>query len=169
MEPPSSRFITVLNETSCPIGTEPLKRAISVALAQHDLADAPACLLLTSDDAIRQLNRTYRSIDEETDVLTFPSGDEPPESIGDVAISVPYAARQAAARGVSLEQELGYLAIHGALHLAGLDDEVEADRLHMVQEMNRAAVAAGFLPDEEWCSLLHEVAHQDVAHDGARV
>jgi rRNA maturation RNase YbeY len=133
-----------------------LKRAVSLALSQHGLAKARVCLLLTSDDRIRELNRNFRRIDAPTDVLTFPSGDFPPQSIGDVAISVPYAERQAAVRGVHLNQELGFLAIHGALHLCGLDDVTEVDRVHMIAEMNRAAVAAGLAPDDDWASILHD-------------
>ena len=111
-------------------------------------------MLITEDEEIRSLNRLYRKVDEETDVLTFPADN--PLLLGDIAISAPYAERQATARGVSLEQELAYLAIHGALHLAGFDDESDEDRLEMVAEMNRAAVAAGLPPDENWFSILHE-------------
>ncbi len=121
----------------------------------HGKPEAQVCLLLTSDEAVHDLNRTYRGIDSSTDVLTFPAGDFPGAPLGDVAISVPYAERQAQARGVSLTQELGYLAIHGGLHLVGFDDESEKDRAQMVREMNRAAIASGFKPDEEWASLLH--------------
>lgn len=161
MEPPSSepshtRLVTVLNDSGRRLRHAPLKRAVTVALTHRGLATARVCLLLTTDERIRLLNRDFRGIDEPTDVLTFPSGDSPPEPLGDVAISVPYAGRQALARRVELEQELAYLAIHGALHLAGLDDQDDADRVEMVAEMNRAAVAAGFLPDDDWFSILHE-------------
>lgn len=124
-----------------------------MALEQHGHQGAEVCILLTSDDQVQELNRDFRGIDEPTDVLTFPSGE--PDPLGDVAIAVAYAERQAKVRGVTLDQELGYLAIHGALHLAGFDDETEEDRARMVAEMNRAAVAAGLPPDEEWASLLH--------------
>jgi len=155
MEPPSSCFVTVLNESRRRVRTRFLKHAVAVALSQHDQPAAEVCVLLTSDEHIRELNRDFRGVDEPTDVLTFPAGEG---SNGDVAIAVPYAERQASVRGVTLEQELAYLAIHGALHLAGFDDECESDRAEMVSQMNRAAVAAGFPPDEEWASLLHEEA-----------
>ena len=112
-------------------------------------------LLLTTDDHIRELNRTYRGVDEATDVLSFPAGDFPNAPLGDVAIAVPYADRQAQTRGVPLEQELAYLAIHGVLHLIGFDDETDVDREGMMREMNRVAVAAGLPPDPEWSSVLH--------------
>src|SRR5256885_1949803 len=139
MEPPSQRQITVLNETPRRIRPAILKRAVGVALDQHGIEHGELCVLLTSDERIQDLNRTYRGIDEPTDVLTFPSDDsEQSRILGDIAISVPYATRQAGARGVSLDQELAFLAIHGALHIAGFDDETEPERAHMVSEMNRA-------------------------------
>ena len=71
---------------------------------------------------------------------------------------LPLSTRVAAARGVSLEQELAYLAIHGALHLLGYDDETENDRVRMVDEMNRVALSVGLKPDTEWASILHAEA-----------
>ncbi|MFX8316485.1 rRNA maturation RNase YbeY, partial [Acinetobacter baumannii] len=76
------------------------------------------------------MNSEFRGIDQPTDVLTFPADQSVVGApLGDIAIGVGYATRQARARGVSLTQELCYLAIHGALHLAGFDDETEQDRL----------------------------------------
>ena len=158
MEPPSSRNITVLNESEHRVRTAPLARAMRGAFDLHGKSNSHACLLLTSDEHIRNLNRQFRGIDESTDVLTFPAGDFAGEQLGDVAIAVPYAVRQAKARRVSLSQELGYLAIHGALHLIGFDDESEPDREEMVRQMNAVAIATGFKPDENWASLLHGVA-----------
>lgn len=123
------------------------------------LPEREVCVLLSDDEEVRRLNREFRQIDEATDVLTFPADSSLPGApLGDIAISVPYAERQAKARGVALAQEIGFLAIHGALHLAGFDDESEPDRIKMVEEMNRAAVVAGLHPDENWCSLLHAEA-----------
>lgn len=158
MEPPSTRHVTVLNDSRRRVRTGLVKRAVGVALAQHGLRDAEVCVLLTSEERIQELNREFRGVDEPTDVLTFPSGDTPEDPLGDVAIAVTYAERQAQKRGVTLDQELGFLAIHGALHLAGFDDHEEDDRAEMVRQMNRAALEAGLQPDEEWASLLHYAA-----------
>jgi probable rRNA maturation factor len=127
---------------------------VSTVLQQHNARSGEVSILLCEDDEMQELNRQYRNLDESTDVLTFPA--ENPLLLGDIAISVPYAERQAEARGVALNQEIGYLAIHGALHLLGFDDETEDDRRVMVEQMNRAAVAAGLKPDHTWASLLHE-------------
>jgi probable rRNA maturation factor len=156
MEPPSSSNISIRDETGRGIGHSTIERAIARTLELHQRSDATVDVLLTSDQGIQALNRQFRQMDEPTDVLSFPAGDMPMGPLGDIAISIDYAERQAQARGVGLEHELGYLAIHGALHLLGMDDEEVQDRAEMMAEMNRAAVAAGLPPDEQWHSLLHE-------------
>lgn len=112
-------------------------------------------ILLVDDEAIRKLNRTYRGKDAPTDVLSFPmldpeQGIEPgageagfgvdpapdamlpgPVMLGDIVISMPTAARQAQEYGHTLERELGFLTIHGVLHLLGCDHEREGDRVRM--------------------------------------
>jgi probable rRNA maturation factor len=155
MEPPSSRNITVLNESDHIVRKSRLTRAMGDAFRRHGRPNAKACLLLTSDERVRELNRQFRGIDESTDVLTFPAGAYSGDQLGDVAIAVPLAERQAKLRRVSLSQELGFLAIHGALHLVGFDDQTEPDRAEMVRQMNIIAVEAGLKPDENWASILH--------------
>jgi probable rRNA maturation factor len=160
LEPPplaeKPRGITVLNQCGRRILTTRLKSAAYLTLRRHGVQNRKVTLLLSTDEYIRDLNKRFRNIDAPTDVLTFPSGDPSPMPLGEVAISVPYAERQANERKVSLNQELGYLVIHGALHLVGFDDETESDRARMVDEMNLAAVASGYLPDKNWSSILHE-------------
>ncbi len=155
MEPPSSR-IECLNQSGITIPLHQIGIAVESAFRMHGREDATACLLLTQDEEIQDLNRRFRSVDSPTDVLTFPSGEH--NFLGDVAISVSYAARQAAARGVTLDQELAFLAIHGALHLLGFDDETEPERAEMVDQMNRVAISLGLTPDLEWASILHAEA-----------
>ncbi|MEA2554083.1 MAG: putative rRNA maturation factor [Fimbriimonadaceae bacterium] len=155
MEPPSKTQINVLNSSGNRVRLEPIRRAVGVALRRHGRETAAVNVLLTGDEEIRSLNRQFRNVDEATDVLSFPAGEFPNAPLGDIAISIEYARKQAQARGVSLGQELGYLAIHGALHLVGFDDETEADRARMVEEMNLVAMDAGLKPDHEWHSLLH--------------
>lgn len=153
MEPPSTRSIHITNETGRRIQLQPIRRAVSAALKRHGAEGATVSVLLTDDAAMRDLNSRFRGVDESTDVLSFPTFENDP--LGDIAIAVPYAEKQAQARGVALVQELGYLAIHGTLHLLGFDDEAEIDRAQMIQKMNEAAVDAGLTPDEGWHSILH--------------
>jgi probable rRNA maturation factor len=153
MEPPSPGIVTVLNQSGRRLRLSNVRRSVEHVLSEHDLG-GQVNVLLTSDEHIRDLNRTYRKVDEPTDVLTFPSGGLN-GVLGDIAISVEYAERQAHARKVSLSQELGFLAIHGALHLAGMNDETEEERRSMVAAMNVVAERMGLKPDLQWWSILH--------------
>ncbi len=152
-DPSSTRTISIVNRSGRRAPTAIIRRAVESVCVQHRARSGEISILLTDDAEIQDLNNRFRQIDEPTDVLTFPADN--PMLLGDIAISVPYAARQAEARKVSLQQEIGYLAIHGGLHLLGFDDETEDDRKVMVELMNRAAVAAGLKPDTEWSSILH--------------
>ncbi len=112
-------------------------------------------ILLTDETEIRKLNRRFRAIDEATDVLTFPEGSA---ASGDIAIAVPYAERQALARGIDPRDEIVFLAIHGVLHLVGLDDQTEVERAEMIRRMNRIAAGVDLPQDESWGSLLHNTS-----------
>jgi probable rRNA maturation factor len=91
-------------------------------------------VVLTRDQTLRRLNRTYRGKDKPTDVLSFAlgNGKDAHEPFGDVVISVDAAARQATARAADLEDELVRLLVHGTLHLCGhTHDEAGASkRMH---------------------------------------
>ena len=85
-------------------------------------------ILVTDDDEIRRMNREFLGLDEPTDVLSFPDeaddfvqGIAGDPFLGDIAISLPTAERQAAANAISLELELAHLLVHGILHLCGWD------------------------------------------------
>lgn len=91
-----------------------------------DLKDCELSVALVGDEDIRRLNGRYRSLDEPTDVLSFPVEKPLPSGrriIGDVIISVEKAARQARQRRRSLDDELEVLLIHGILHNLGYDHE----------------------------------------------
>ncbi|MCB1056181.1 MAG: rRNA maturation RNase YbeY [Acidobacteria bacterium] len=92
----------------------------------------------TSDRELRRLNHTYRGKDRSTDVLSFP-GEEGPEGrhLGDVAISVPTARRQAAAAGHPTERELRILLLHGVLHCLGYDHETDDGAMERLERRLR--------------------------------
>lgn len=86
-------------------------------------------VLLCGDDRIRDLNRTFRRKNKPTDVLSFPVGENAEGAAGDLAISVETAALQACEHGHPLVDELRILLLHGVLHLAGFDHEVDAGEM----------------------------------------
>ncbi|HHU91990.1 MAG TPA: rRNA maturation RNase YbeY [Halanaerobiaceae bacterium] len=75
---------------------------------------------LVDNEQIQELNKEYRGIDEPTDVLSFPMDEE---IWGDIIISTEKVLSQAEEYGHSLERELGFLAVHGILHLLGYDHQ----------------------------------------------
>lgn len=86
------------------------------------------------DRAVRRLNRDFRGKDKATDVLSFP-GEESPEGrhLGDIVISIPTAARQAASRGAALEDEVKLLLLHGVLHCLGHDHETDQGEMEKLE------------------------------------
>jgi probable rRNA maturation factor len=94
---------------------------------------------LTTDTAIRRLNRQFRHKNKATDVLSFPAGGIGAEEIaGDLALSVPTALRQAVGQGHSLSTEIKVLILHGLLHLAGYDHEADAGQMARRERLLRA-------------------------------
>ena len=98
-------------------------------------------VLLADDKKIRALNKLYRGQDRATDVLSFPQNEEKEEDkpnshlMGDVVISTVTAKRQAAEHGLTLEEEIVLLLIHGILHLLGFDHErSNKEACHMKQK-----------------------------------
>ena len=96
-------------------------------------------ILLTTDAAIRKLNRQFRNKNKATDVLSFPAeGVGAEEMAGDLAISVETARRQAGDQGHALTCELKVLILHGLLHLAGCDHEADDGKMARRERLLRA-------------------------------
>ena len=136
-----------------------LRRAAEMALEQHPLEDANSLtVVVTGDQALRELNRRHRGLDRTTDVLAFanetrgPFVDAPgiPRYLGDVIISFPMAKRQAIEAENDVSAELQLLVIHGVLHLLGYDDRAEPERARMWQAQRAVLEELGVevsLPD----------------------
>ena len=77
------------------------------------------------------MNRLYRNKDRPTDVLAFPAGAV--GLLGDIVISVPFAARQAKGRGEPPWREIDRLLLHGFLHLLGYDHETDAGEMDALE------------------------------------
>lgn len=102
-----------------------------------------ASLSFVTELAIQKLNKTFRNMNKPTDVLSFEpdssmrvAGSEGREFLGDIAICVPYAKREAARRGMTLREELLRLIAHGVLHLSGFDHSTakEEEKMFGLQE-----------------------------------
>ncbi len=92
---------------------------------------AEVSVSFVNNDEIRQLNKQYRDKDAETDVLSFPLGqngnydknDWGANVLGDIVISMPKAYEQADTYGHTLQREVAFLTVHSLLHLLGYDHE----------------------------------------------
>jgi probable rRNA maturation factor len=118
-------------ESNYSIPKKLLERAVKSTLQnQSESLDSELTLVLTDDAQIQELNREYLGNDKPTDVLSFPASETDPETgsryIGDIIISVPYAAKSAENAGHAMEAEVQLLVVHGVLHLLGYD-HAEAD------------------------------------------
>ncbi len=106
-------------------GTDGLKHKVkkiaAALLKELDCTEREISILLTTDEEIKELNSRFRDIDKPTDVLSFPMED--PELLGDVVISIERVFDQAARHGLSNDEELARLLVHGTLHLLGFTHE----------------------------------------------
>jgi probable rRNA maturation factor len=132
-----------------------LSERASAALATHvpELANPrlSASLLFTSDDEIHALNREWRERDKPTNVLSFPmleradllrlAPDGPPVLLGDIALAYETCAREAGEKGVALEQHAAHLIVHGLLHLAGLDHDLDPEEAEAMEALEVKALA----------------------------
>ena len=100
-------------------------------------------IAILPDSHVRRLNRTYRRIDQATDVLSFPT--VPP--LGDIAIARGVAARQARHFGHAEVTEWRILALHGLLHLLGYDPETDRGEMSRLEAklQRRAGLPASLL------------------------
>lgn len=82
------------------------------------------------NEEIRELNRIYRNVDKETDVLSFPMGEDfiQVNMLGDIVISLEKALEQSVEYGHSLKREIIYLIVHSMFHLLGYDHMTEDEK-----------------------------------------
>jgi probable rRNA maturation factor len=123
-------------------------------------AAGSVAIALVGDARMRDLNRRFRGVDKATDVLSFPAGDAPAprrgsrgrklqsdRHLGDLAIAIGVARRQAAERRHGLGTELRILALHGLLHLLGYDHERDSGEMRRLEERlrRRAGLTEGLI------------------------
>ena len=108
---------------------ETVEKVLLSAIDKEKLEDVTFNLIIVDNEYIHEINKTYRGIDRETDVITFALEDEdsfvvPDEvvrNLGDIYISIDKARMQAEEYGHGLLRELSFLAVHGFYHLLGYD------------------------------------------------
>ncbi|MCF6092823.1 rRNA maturation RNase YbeY [Microaerobacter geothermalis] len=128
---------------------ELIDRVLQKAAELEGLKKGEVSVSLVGDEEIQQLNKEYRGINRPTDVLSFAieemgegedmiyfeeSGQEAedyPALLGDIIISIPRAMKQAEEYNHSFERELGFLVVHGFLHLLGYDHQTEEEEKKM--------------------------------------
>lgn len=125
--------------------------------------EGEVALTFVTDEQIHELNQQYRGIDRPTDVLSFAMNEELeeepdiiyslepeaelelPDMLGDIIISVQTAKRQSEEYGHSLDRELGFLFVHGFLHLLGYDHQDEASEAEMMGKQEAVLAQVGLL------------------------
>ena len=135
-----------------------IKKVLEAALEElkQPSAQLEVSLSFVGEEEIRSLNKQYRDTDKVTDVLSFPSVDNPsrgvidiaehgadlnPETwllnLGDIIICLPRAKQQAKEYGHSIKREVAFLALHSLLHLLGYDHMNEQDEAQMNELQNK--------------------------------
>ena len=125
-----------------PTGIRMLVRRCCNAVLQLEKFEGPAEISVTFTDnkGIKELNKQYRNKDIETDVLSFPMGENGvydtdmetgAKILGDVVISMEKARDQAELFGHSLQREVGYLSAHSFLQLLGYDHMENLEKVRM--------------------------------------
>ncbi|WP_332646931.1 rRNA maturation RNase YbeY [Lysinibacillus sp. 54212] len=115
-------------------------------------------ITFVTNDAIHEINREYRDKDQPTDVISFALeelgegevqiiGEGIPRILGDIIISTDRTKEQAEEYGHSFERELGFLAVHGFLHLLGYDHMTEEDEKEMFGKQDEILATFGLKRD----------------------
>ena len=130
----------IFNETNEEVDLKEEKNIIDFALKHENLTNVTFNVIFVDSDKIKELNKTYRNIDRETDVISFALEDgeaninfEFGRLLGDIYICVPKMKAQAKEYGHSIAREMGFLTVHGLLHLLGYD--------HMTKEEEKIMFA----------------------------
>ena len=134
--------VELFNQTEKEISElDTVLKVLDSALKKENLDNVSFNLIIVDNEYIHELNRDYRNIDRETDVITFALEDEdsiilPNDErvLGDIYISIDKASSQALEYGHSLLRELSFLAVHGFYHLLGYDHMTEDDEKVMFKK-----------------------------------
>lgn len=122
---------------------------------EHIESDAELSVTFVDKEEIQEINKTYRNKDKVTDVISFALEEDEPEIVGldiprvlgDIIICTDVAEEQADNYGHSFERELGFLALHGFLHLLGYDHMNDEDEKKMFGRQKKILSAYGLTRD----------------------
>ena len=138
----------IFNETDENIDLEEEKKIIEFALKHENLTNVTFNVIFVGSEKIRELNRDYRGIDRETDVISFALEDgeaninfEFGRLLGDIYICKPKMKAQAEEYGVT--REMGFLTVHGLLHLLGYDHMTKEEEKVMFTKQEEILDAYG--------------------------
>lgn len=121
--------VSVEIEVSGADGLEPIiERAVRATLSQLKVKDASVSVALLDDADITKLNSQYLKLEHVTDVISFPLYEADERPVGDIYIGADQARRQAGESGISFEEEIARLAIHGTLHVLKYDHPEDESR-----------------------------------------
>ncbi|MCX8124394.1 MAG: rRNA maturation RNase YbeY [Spirochaetes bacterium] len=119
------------------------KKNIVAILHYLHIDNVVVTLIFTNDEAIAQINSTYRKKKGPTDVISFAYREAPMPSVcteeylGDIFISLETAQKQATEYGITLKEELQRLVVHGVLHILGYDHEKSAYKKKIMQKKEK--------------------------------
>lgn len=133
-----------------------IDKLLTFAKEQEQIAsDAELSVTFVDKTEVQEINKMYRDKDKVTDVISFALEEDEPEIIGldmprvlgDIIICTDVAQEQADSYGHSFERELGFLALHGFLHLLGYDHIDEQDEKEMFGRQDQILNAYGLTRD----------------------
>ncbi len=138
--------IGIFNETNENLNDslKELKTFLENVAKDENLDNIIFNVIIIDNDRIREINRDYRGIDRETDVISFALEDDKTMSLdgvrvlGDIYISIDKVHSQALEYGHSFKRELSFLAIHGFFHLLGYDHMTKDDEEIMFKKQEEA-------------------------------
>ena len=131
-------FIDEINEVSA-IDMGAIEEILEVAAKTENIPEgSEVSITFVDNNRIQEINYEYRNKNAPTDVISFAmeelgegeieiKGIDMPRILGDIIISIPRTREQAEEYGHSFKRELGFLALHGFLHLLGYDHETKED------------------------------------------
>ena len=121
---------------------EVLNNYVDYVVSKLELEKCEFNIIIVDNKRIHEINREYRNVDRETDVISFAMEDnmdikyEDFRLLGDIYISIDKCYSQADEYGHSKIREICFLATHGILHLLGYDHMNEADEIEMFKLQN---------------------------------